>query len=220
MGRKILNLGVTPLPDGGAYANPGRQFVFDLIKCISILILPLCHMCEEFVQLETYTEPTVTASLDGFLSGICEFFWGTAGAPVFMFCLGVGIIYSRRSNFRYLSLRSGKTIVFALLLVFFTQTLSLLIQGFMYDSPELINEGLGWLFCCDILNFAGLVFLFFALVIRFRIPNLVVVLIPVVLLVVSMFVPTDICADSIIASGLIGWFFWQNTTFSFFPFCQ
>ena len=220
MNRKLLNLWVKPLPEGEEYPNTGRQFELDLVKCISILVLPLCHMFEEFVQMETYLDPTAVPTVDGFLSGVCQFAWGTAGAPVFMFCLGAGIIFSQRTSFKYLSLRSGKTLIMALALVFFTQTLSLLLHGFLENSPELIEEAIGWLFCCDILNFASLAFLFFALVMRFKIPNLIVLLIPVVLLIISMFVSAEICPDNIIAGDLIGWFFWQNTTFSFFPFCQ
>lgn len=88
MSRKLLNLWVKPLPEGEEYPNSGRQFELDLVKCISILVLPLCHMCEEFVQMETYLAPTVVPTPEGFFNGICEFAWGTAGAPVFMFCLG------------------------------------------------------------------------------------------------------------------------------------
>ena len=220
MSRNLLNLWARPVPEGGEYPNSGRQFEIDLVKCISILILPLCHMCEEFVQMETYLEPTIVPTPEGIFNGICEFCWGTAGAPVFMFCLGAGIIYSRRTSFGYLAARSGKTLIMALLLSLFTQTISLLIHGLLENSPELIHQAVGWLFCCDILGFAALTFLFFALVMRFRIPNLIVLLIPVILLIISMFVPVNLCADNIVAADLIGWFFWQNTTYSFFPFCQ
>jgi len=204
-----------------ALPNTGRQFNFDFIKMIIIFGLIPVHLYERCVLLEDYSVSHI--GFDSFQSGlstVLQFADGTIGACMFMFCLGVGLMYSFHKAPAFLLKRSGITLAAAIILALLSNTISLIIQSQIYQNPELFEQAIWWLFCCDILNFAALTFLFFALVRKLKLPNIIILIIPVVLLIVSAFIPKMIFPDNIIGSDLMGWLVYQETGYSFFPFMQ
>jgi uncharacterized membrane protein len=76
--------------------NRGRQTELDIIKGAAILFMMLVHCYEEF---------TVWPLQPGISAFIISFLGSPPSAPVFMFALGVGIVYSRKSNSKALLLR-------------------------------------------------------------------------------------------------------------------
>ena len=201
--------------------NTGRQFNFDFIKMIMIFGLIPIHLFERCLLLEDYSINHVGfTSIDSVLSTIIEFADGSMGACMFMFCLGVGLVYSSRKTAKFLFKRSWVILAAALGLALLTNFISLFIQSQLYQRPELFEQALGWMFCCDILNFAFLTLLFFALVRKLNLSNIVVMAIPVILLIISFFIPKMLFPGNIIATDLIGWIVFQEGGYSFFPFMQ
>ncbi len=201
--------------------NTGRQFNFDFIKMIIIFGLVPVHLFERCMLLEDYSVNHIGfTSLDSVLSTIIEFADGTIGACMFMFCLGVGLVFSSRKSPKFLFKRSWVILAAALGLALLTNSISLFIQSQLYQNPELFDGAINWLFSCDILNFAFLTFLFFALVRKLKLPNIAVIAIPVILLIISFFIPKMLFPGNSIATDLIGWFVFQESEYSFFPFMQ
>lgn len=201
--------------------NTERQFNFDFIKMIIIFGLVPVHLFERCILLEDYSVNHIGfTSVDSILSTVLEFADGTIGACMFMFCLGVGIVYSKRISARFLLKRSMVMLAAAIGLALLTNTISLFIKFQITQNPAFFNDALWWLFCCDILNFAFMAFLFFALVRKLKLPNIVVLAIPVILLIISFFIPKMLFPGNIIATDLIGWFVFQDSNYSFFPFMQ
>ena len=206
---------------GRELPNAGRQFNFDFIKMIIIFGLVPVHLFERCMLLEDYSVNHVGfTSIDSILSTVIEFADGTIGACMFMFCLGVGLVYSSRKSAKFLFKRSWVILAAAIGLVLLTDTISLIIQSQIYQNPALFEEAIWWLFCCDILNFAFLTLLFFSLVRKLHLSNITVMAISVILLIISFFIPKMLFPGNIIATDLIGWFVFQESGYSFFPFMQ
>ncbi|HJJ39058.1 MAG TPA: acyltransferase family protein [Methanocorpusculum sp.] len=204
-----------------ALPNTGRQFNFDFIKMIIIFGLVFVHLYERCFLLEDYSVSHIGFdTVESGISTIVEFADGTIGACMFMFCLGVGLVYSRRKTAGFLFKRAWVMLAAAFGLALLTNTISLTILSQINQNPSLFEQGIWWLFCSDILNFAFLTFLFFSLVRKFKIPNIIVLAVPVILLIIAAFIPKMLFPDNIIASDLIGWFVFQDNGYSFFPFMQ
>ena len=73
--------------------NTGRQFEVDSIKFFAVPFMVCIHFYEQFGAYGF--EKTVP---DTVFRNMIEFIGGPLAAPVFMFCMGVGIVYSRRSQ--------------------------------------------------------------------------------------------------------------------------
>jgi len=216
--RKFKGMAVnseTSTPDNKRHLN------FDVVKMIIIFGLVPIHLFERCLLLEDYSVSHLGfTSFDSTISTIFEFGDGTIGACMFMFCLGAGLVFSLRKSPKFLLKRSGVLLGAAFGVAILTNTISLIIKSQILQDPSYFADAIWWLFCCDILNFAALAFLFFAMVRKFKLPNIVVLAIPVILLIVSSFIPKMIFPDNIIAADLIGWLVFQNTEYSFFPFMQ
>ena len=106
---------------------------------------------------------------------ILEFIAGPIGAPMFMFSMGVGIIYSRNTAPRQMMVRGCKLLRNGYLLSFFKGTLPILVGILAGMTPEF---GV-WdsLFLVSILQFAGMAFFAIALMKlgRFSLPAMVTV---------------------------------------------
>lgn len=195
---------------------PKRRLELDYFRVFAILGMIGIHLLENCIYLESYVNQNISyTSLSGISSLIIEYLG--LGAAVFIFALGVGIVYSRRSTFSYLMKRGFLILAIALILQFICvgipNLLYWIINGELWETP---SEIFGWLFCSDILVFAAFAFMFFALVVKFRLNNLVVAGIPVLFLIIASLMP-DIVSDNFIFEIFFGWFFWQDTGFSFFP---
>ena len=134
----------------GKNINSGRQFEVDAVKFIAIPFMICIHFYEQFGSYDFgNTLP------DTVFRNLIEF--GPLVAPVFMFSMGIGMVYTRHNSPQDLIKRGGKLLIMGYLLNFFRQTLPQLISLAMgIDSgPDI----LGGLLCVDILPFAGMAFL-------------------------------------------------------------
>lgn len=132
--------------------NRGRQFEVDLIKFLAIPFMICIHFYEQFGAFDFKR-----VLPDSFFRNAIEFIGGPLAAPVFMFSMGIGMIYTRKNTPKDFMWRGARLLITGYMLNFVRQTLLQLIGLAMG-----INAGIdiiGGLLCVDILPFAGMTFL-------------------------------------------------------------
>ena len=95
-----------------------RLFEVDCIKFFAIIFMVWIHVYEQFGKYD-YREVMPDTLARNFL----EFVGGPLAAPVFMFCMGMGMIYTRKQQVSDFVSRGLKLMVTGYLLNFFRQTL-------------------------------------------------------------------------------------------------
>ncbi|NIZ19234.1 acyltransferase family protein [Entomospira culicis] len=134
-----------------------RDSTLDIAKGLAVIFMVYVHTLIALGSL-ALQEESWFGEIIGFLGGV-------PAAPVFMFMLGVGVHLSTHSTPQALAKR-GMTLFFgAYLFNFFRAVVPELIKYLLWeDYPfSLIEIGYYYLLFVDILQFAGLAFLFFAL---------------------------------------------------------
>ncbi|OQB16073.1 MAG: Acyltransferase family protein [Firmicutes bacterium ADurb.Bin193] len=139
--------------------NCGRQSELDIAKGLAIAFMVLVHTFELFSG-DPFPQ---TAS-----SHIIEFLGSPPAAPVFMLLLGVGIVYSKRTSAAFLFKRGIIILIMAYALGLFRDVIPSFISSVINEDSEIFKDGVLELLGVDILQFAGLTFLFFALVIKLK----------------------------------------------------
>lgn len=134
--------------------NTGRQWSFDFAKVVAIVGMVLVHT---FIYI--WDEDGLE---QGFQYRLNNIYGGVLAAPVFMFAMGVGVAYSRRNDARTMFQRGIKLILVGYLLNAVRSLPQLLLWKAGYGEQHY-----GWFVeeinLFDILPFAGVAFLFFAL---------------------------------------------------------
>ena len=132
--------------------NSGRQFEIDCVKFFAIPFMVCIHFYEQFGKCD-YAD----IAPDTLFRNIIEFVGGPLAAPVFMFCMGIGMIYTKHNSpFDFIK-RGLKLLLIGYSLNFFRQTLLQLIGIAMGIETDI--DIIGGLLCVDILPFAGMAFL-------------------------------------------------------------
>lgn len=135
--------------------NSGRQLELDLARGLAVLFMIAVHVQEMFAT------PQVAES---WLGWVVEFFGGPPAAPVFMFLLGAGIVYSKKSTAAVLIRRGGLIFIAGYILNLIRSTLPALVSGVIEADDEYFAEALTGLAEVDILQFAGLALFFFGVI--------------------------------------------------------
>lgn len=145
--------------------NTNRQIELDIAKSFSTIFMIFIHTITIAMLFEN------TISLPYYII-VGSILGGPFSAPVFMFCMGIGIIYSRHSQSNAMVKRGIKLFLLGLLINIF----SFIIPHFL--SQYLLNSGhifqiFGWLklFYVDILEFAGLSFVIFGIFKKMNLSN-------------------------------------------------
>lgn len=141
--------------------NTGRQFEVDVIKFLAIPFMICIHFYEQFGAFDHKNELP-----DSFFRNMTEFVGGPLAAPVFMFSMGIGMIYARKNAPEDFIRRGIKLLLTGYGLNFIRQTLPQLI-GMALGIDSGIDV-IGGLLCVDILPFAGMAFLSVGLMKRLR----------------------------------------------------
>jgi len=140
--------------------NSGRQKELDLARGFAILFMVAVHCLETFADSNTMNESAYGM--------VTEFFGSFTSATVFMILLGVGIIYSKRAEPLPLIKRGAGLFALGYILNlargFFPMLLSWKISGSNEWIPYFMTEP----FYIDILQFAGIAFVFFGLTKKLR----------------------------------------------------
>jgi uncharacterized membrane protein len=187
--------------------NKGRQLELDVLKGLAILFMLLVHCLEALSEWPP--EPSIPVR-------IIEFLGSAPAAPVFMFALGVGIVYSRRSTARGLFSRGLQLLIFAYVLAFFRDFLTEYAWYLRTGDEAYIESGITYLLGVDILQFAGLTFLFFSLGAKLKFGSLHYVVAAMLSAGANLLAPY-IQAESAAANALVG-LFWGTSEYTWFPF--
>jgi len=198
--------------------NAGRQFELDFAKFIAILFMILVH-CFDYSSIYLSSLFTPTAGATSPLGTLIEFLGAQPAAPVFMFCMGIGLVYTRHDSARDFARRGVKLFIMGYLLNLY-RTAFVVAGGMTGALGEQPLQPLVWAFalCVDILPFAGLAFLFFALMKRLRVSPPITTLVVLLLLIVANVMPR-------VGSGeewycYIAGLLWYQNDFTSFPLFQ
>ena len=189
--------------------NTGRQRELDWAKSFSILAMICIHCYEQISVIDTEIAPT------GFYRNFMEFMAGPLAAPVFMFCMGIGIMYSRKNTPADMTRRGVKLLRDGYLLSFIKGTVPTAIAMYLgYVVPWTLADSL---FLVSILQFAAMAFFTIALMKKVKLPLPAMMAISLVLCVLGGLLSNLDLTDSW-TQYLSGLFFNTNdvTTFPMF----
>ena len=187
--------------------NRGRQLELDIIKGLAILFMLLVHCLECFIELPW--EPTWANRLIYFLG--CP-----PAAPVFMFALGVGLVYSRKNSPRDLAVRGLRILLLGYVLAFFRDFLSMYVLYLRSGSAAELTEGVNEFLGVDILPFAGLTFLFFAGAAKLRFQNIHYIAAALIGGAANLLLMGTSFSSPLL--NHFGGLIWGTTEYSWFPF--
>lgn len=187
--------------------NSKRQVELDIAKGLAIIFMVWVHVNEYYQG---------TAFHGGVYNRIVEFLGSPPAAPIFTILLGTGIVYSRKSHPRQLVIRGMKLLVGGYVLSFLRDFIPYLILYRSSSDKELLTEASYLLWGADILQFAGLAFLFFAVVIKYQLSNQALFLLWCAFSSLNILL-RGITFSSHLANAM-GGLFWGTYEYSWFPF--
>ena len=190
--------------------NTGRQTEVDVAKGFAILFMVICHVLGYFSH---YDNKYTTLLLGNILGG-------PFAAPVFMFCMGIGICYSKRNQSAYLFRRGCHLLAAGLFLQIFRKIIPTLILTYAKEktiSAAVVSSTFLYnLSTIDILQFSGVFFMIFALFRKWELSLLQLNILSVIFSVMGYFL--SFCSpENYLAGALLG-FFSRCHEDSCFPF--
>lgn len=188
-------------------SNEGRQKELDFAKGIAIVFMIWVHINESYLS---------ELASNRMYSKVIEFLGSPPAAPIFMLLLGTGIVYSKRSTAIVLFKRGTYLLGLGYILNFLRDFVPCFILSKINNDVSYVIDGWELLWGIDILQFAGLVFIFFALVKKLKIKNITLFLVWCGFLSINLLV-RGISFDSEILNRLMG-LLWGTDEFSWFPF--
>ncbi len=186
--------------------NNGRQFELDAARGLAVLFMVAVHVM-------SFSSEKVAMSPFGY---IIIFLGGPPAAPVFMFLLGTGLVYSRKSDGLSLMKRGIFILASGYILNFLRGGLPCLMSILLQGDMELMDDFFAEMVCVDILQFASVVFLFFAFIKQFKINNLGLLLTGIFFTILNLFL-VNIKIDQPILSAVSG-LIWGSNENTCFPF--
>jgi len=174
------------------------------------------------ILVHCYDYSPIYLSSDGAISPLgtlIEFLGAQPAAPVFMFCMGIGLVYTRHNSPSEFARRGIKLFITGYLLNIY-RTAFVVGGGLAGALGEHELFPLVWAFalCVDILPFAGLAFLFFALMKRLNISTTLATLVVLLLLVVANALP--VVGEGREWYSYIAGLLWYQSNFTSFPLMQ
>ena len=185
--------------------NTGRQCELDWARGLAVFFMILVH-----IKLELPGFP-----FENLYSKVIEFVGSPLAAPTFMILLGAGIVYSRHHEPKNMVKHGLKLLALHYVLNFVAFGLPYLTLFIQTGDAEYSEDFFNYLFCVDILAFAGLTFLFFALKEKLQWENVHLVLVTLVLVSLNYLITWAM--NDLWAIQGIGLFVKSND-YSYFPF--
>lgn len=188
----------------------GRQVELDLLKALAIISMILCHCVIRLGLHQPGDEQDVRY-------WIGDYFFGDymAVAHAFMFAMGVGIVYSRKSSPADLIRRGIRLYVLGFVLNFFRYGIYALIDGLI--EGEFMAETVYALIVQDILHFAGLALIATGLFKRLKLKEKHIFIIGVILSAIGGPLAFAV-QESYVANYLLGHFITTTEECSCFVF--
>lgn len=135
--------------------NNERQIFIDVVKTFSILFMVMVHIAMSGCDMHSIP-------IQNYI--ICVLLGGIYAAPVFMFCMGIGITYSRSGNDPSLLVRRGGKLYLQGVLLNTARSLVIgLFAALIFSNKEMISISITNFLMLDILFFAGISFMLIAL---------------------------------------------------------
>lgn len=133
--------------------NTGRQLELDVAKAFAVIFMITVHVFDHITDMHGNVFPKIV-----------EFFGCAPAAGVFMFAMGVGMVYTRHDSPKEFAMRGIKLMLIGYVLNFFRETLLILIgRVFSIENSYEDKSLFSTLMTVDILQFAGMAFLITAL---------------------------------------------------------
>ena len=141
--------------------NTGRQVELDVAKVFAILYMVIIHVYEEMSVVRYWSRP------DSLFRVVLEFLGGPLAAPVFMFAMGVGMVYTKHRTPRAFAMRGLRLLLASYLLNVVRMTIPFYLAHLSGDSwgHWTVVDTIGLI---DILQFAGMAFLLTALLEKWK----------------------------------------------------
>lgn len=144
--------------------NTGRQLEFDVAKTIAVLFMAIIHVFDNMAAVGNGTQNSLYQNFLRFLGA-------PMAAPMFMFALGVGIVYTRHSKPKEFAIRGLKLIAMGYALNFFRETLLMILANAFKVETVYEKALIDTIGTIDILQFAGITFLIVALFKKLKLTN-------------------------------------------------
>ena len=189
--------------------NLGRQKELDIAKGLAIIFMILCH---GFEIMSWFFDPTVSSDVSYFILDVV--LGGSFAAPVFLFCMGISLAYSRRSSTRDMLRRALSMAGIALLLEVTRTVLPGLLQWLISRDPECI-EYVDIFFSVDVLQFATMAVLVIALFRACKIKPAYMVIIAALCSVIGQLLQW-VSTGSYVGDIAVG-FLWHSREYAYFP---
>ena len=154
--------------------NTGRQQELDLARAIPVMSLPFVHCVIECCSADTINQPIP------FLFNVI--IGAPLGAPIFMFCMGISLVYSKHSDAKEIMRRGLILFIAGFILNMMRFGIPYLI-GYMItgEADRFLAPILYKIFGNDILQFAGLALLLFGFLKKQKLQDHVIVIIAVIM---------------------------------------
>lgn len=185
--------------------NTGRQIEVDLMKAFCVVF--------SMIIIHVFDYSTVGFE-SNFIWWIDTIFGGIFAAPLFMFCMGIGTVYSRNSNPKTMAVRGLKLLTIGQVLNLFRYALIFFIQGLIEKDYDL-RPAQALNFSSDIMQLAGLGFLLLALFGKLKLKNWAIFLISVAMSIAGTLLE-QVQTGCYAFDQFLG-LFWGTDTESYFP---
>ena len=170
----------------------GRFLFLDIMKVIALILMPCIHAFNLIIGFGISGEqfPTEAVSMQmGFIYLIVP--------GVFMFCMGAGIVLSRKQTPKALLFRGLKLLLIGFVLN--AVRASIYIWFGLLGEKDLFIEFWYWLWGSDILYFAGLYFLLFSLFRKLKLNDIAIAVISIAMLLIShIFMPVPVENETLV----------------------
>ena len=162
--------------------NRGRQIELDLAKCLAIIFMIFLHT----MTVASGFANNISVPME---RAIYQLLGRPFAAPVFMFAMGIGMIYSKHQEPAYLMKRGVKLMLLGIVVNVGEYILPHFLAGKLLGEWDIfpIANGL-LLFCVDILAFAGMAMILIGALKKLKLESWQMVVIAVALSVIASFV--------------------------------
>ena len=190
--------------------NTSRQVELDIAKAFSIIFMVLSHCLLISYFISDSTSSVFKTFVNFILGEPCA-------APVFMFCMGVGIVFSRKSQ-PVLMIKRAIRLLFA---DYFINIIKFLIPffiaGFFINEWDILDIYGGLIiFVNDIFAFAALSLILLAIFKKFNFSYKKILFIAILMSVFGSFL-RNMDFNNPMMNIFIGYFIGTNIDFSYFP---
>ena len=153
--------------------NMGRQSELDYYKGLNVILMTLLHGYENFSQ--------------GFLFSFLEFLSIFFGAAAFMILMGIGMRYSRHHELKNYINRGFSLLTMGIFVNLIRNALPNVIAWWITGNYKFISRAL-LILQGDILTFAGIAFLFLALLKKMKLSDSYILIISIIMNTAALFI--------------------------------